>query len=276
MGRVSVLVAILLTALGAAGARAAPIIVGQAATLTLEISDLPPIVLASPNGELGTTVAPGAFAFLGLPFGSGTLHFTAPGFVSTPVRGPLALQVSLASVGSGFFSLSGGPAGGAGGVFPILGALRITLPSSPDLEVPLTVIGGGGSVGDARPPGLFPGISLALSGAAWTTGVVVVTGVTTPSGLVNTVTRTGSAVFGEVPTFAPTTLTNEGEGADPVHNFLRLVAPMPIVINGHKMSGFATFEMLVLGQVLVPEPTVTSLALLGFALAALIASRKRL
>lgn len=265
MRRMLALAAILAAPLGAVGAQAAPLLVGSG-TLTLEIAGLPPITAFFHDYAATHTVAPGAFPIPAAPFAGAPLVY-APGSLDGH-----ALELSLLSRASGFFSLSGGPGGGLGGVNPIVGALRITLPVFGGAEVPLSVIGQGGSFVNT-----VGNNTLTLEGAPWTTGVAVVTGVTTASGQVITLTRTGLAIFDEIPSgFPGTTLTLSGSGADPLHNFLRLVAPMPIVVNGTRVPGVATLEMFVLGQVLVPEPNITSLVLLGFGLAALMAARRRI
>ncbi|MCG8590248.1 MAG: PEP-CTERM sorting domain-containing protein [Proteobacteria bacterium] len=227
---------VVLALAGAGGAHAATV---SGSTLSVTIGNLPPIATGQspdpaiisvvgeiqvgiPAGLYATTVALPASLFTGVPFISG---FSA-----------------TVSNGVGSFQAGGGPNGGFGGPMALNGNAFLNVLQFLPLTIPLDVIGAGGTV-----MGGIGAVAITVTGAQWTTGQAVVTGVTQTTGgggAVNTISLTGS--------------DNRVNGT----GTLTLITPIRVVTNvAGTLGGFAILTL----DLFVPEPGTALLLAAGLA-----------
>jgi hypothetical protein len=156
---------------------------GIGGTLSLTIGALPPVALPDNGGAtLLVSSGSGAFTEVAGVFGPATIPLSASLFTGVPQISGL----TLLSFGNGTKAVSGGV--GTGG---LAGTALVTVLQSLNLSIPLTVVGQAGATVQAGAGAII----ITVVGQGWTTGVAMVTGITSTTAgtnVLNTATLTGS------------------------------------------------------------------------------------
>ena len=225
-----------------------------------------PVLLAATGG--GGFVEPAGLF-------TGTQGRQIPGiiFTVTPMGGfcsgtpgiPLFEGTTIANLSNGTKSIAPGaagrghangvvrPGGGLGGGGPLAGTFLINVLGLFNLEVPLGAVGSTG----ATDPVVAGTLAVTVLGTGWTTAPIQVTGVTTGSPYVNTVTVAGY------------------DNRTPGHvGRVLLVSPFKVITNAAGNLPGVALQTLDFGGV-VPEPSTLGLLVAGAACLALQGWRKR-
>ncbi|MCG8588095.1 MAG: PEP-CTERM sorting domain-containing protein [Proteobacteria bacterium] len=218
-------------------------------TLTIVLLPLPTLSLDQAADPIGVSTVGGAT----IVQAGGTFSGTATGPLSLLTGIPLISEFSaVVQNGSGTLAVGGGPQGGFGGTAPVSGVAVLNLLNLFDLSVPLSPVGNAPGATAMEQAG---GVQVTLVGGAWTTGAVVLTGlsVATSQGVVNTITFTGS------------------DGRANGLGSVTLIAPLKMITGfGGTLGGFVSMQLN-----FVPEPGTSLLLGSGVAVLAAVGARRR-
>ena len=163
--------------------------VWDGSTLPVSVQDPDPIPVSVSSGA-GGFVQPGSFfahaSGIG-PYGTGG-NGLIPDSAFTTISFVSSMAIDLDRNLSGSLAPGAGPGGGFGGAAPFTGFMTVGfLGGLIQFHFPMSIVGqGGGSQAAAA------AVAVTVTGAAWTTGPAVVTGVTTSGGGIgNSVTVSG-------------------------------------------------------------------------------------